>query len=522
MAQATHGQMQGGLLQGVSVQTPLGGDAFAVSRFEYVEELGEPFQITLELESGKKLDDPAGQLVGKTFSVTLTLTGGGTRHFHAFMESFDRLSHDGQLGRYRAVGIPWFSLLKHAHNSQIFLNKNVRDIMQEVFGSFDFAAYDVKGFYPKSQWESRTQYRESYFNFIQRSLQQEGIYYFWTHEQSKHTMGTCDNFSNHAPFPGYEKIPYRTAERGQESQEHIYEWNSGAMLQPSAVVLKDYNYNDPGMSLVQTRTAQEALGPSSLVSFDHPGMFQTTAEGDRYAQIRMEERECRQRVFRGRAQCLGLAAGCTFSLKEFPVQAENASYLTTTMKLTVGVVDEPAGGTKAAESGYWYDCEFTAIPASVQYRSRFSATVPQVLGLQSAFVYAPDGQDPQTPYTDSLGRIQLLFPWSRNSVQTAWVRKSQVMAGNGWGHMHCPRPGDEVLVAFEHGIVDRPVIVGCLYNGNTQPPLPLPEAAHIHVFKDQGGNILSINPQSDGQTILVYSPVDNSWIVVGAGTPNPS
>jgi hypothetical protein len=64
--------------------------------------------------------------------------------------------------------------------------------------------------------------------------------------------------------------------------------------------------------------------------------------------------------------------------------------------------------------------------------------------------------------------------------------------------------------------------VGCLYNGNTKPPLPLPDAAHIHVFKDQGGNILSINPQSDGQTILVYSPVDNSWIVVGAGTPNPS
>jgi hypothetical protein len=50
----------------------------------------------------------------------------------------------------------------------------------------------------------------------------------------------------------------------------------------------------------------------------------------------------------------------------------------------------------------------------------------------------------------------------------------------------------------------------------------MPESAHIHVFKDQGGNILSINPQSDGQTILVYSPPENSWIVVGSGTPNPS
>jgi acetyl esterase/lipase len=173
-------------------------------------------------------------------------------------------------------------------------------------------------------------------------------------------------------------------------------------------------------------------------------------------------------------------------------------------------------------SGHWYDCEFTAIPASVQFRSRFSARVPQVLGLQPAFVYAPDGQSPQTPYTDSLGRIQLLFPWSRNGKQTAWVRKTQVMAGDGWGHMHCPRQGDEVLVAFEHGNVDRPVIVGCLFNGNTKPPLPLPDAAHIHVFKDQGGNLFTLNPQEDGQTVTLSSPVAKSALTLGASTKNPS
>jgi len=523
---STDRRSRGGLLQGISVQTPLGDDAFIVTRFEYVEELGEPFQVTLELESGTT-EIAAEQLVGKEFSVAIALPGGGKRHFHAIMESFARLGLDGQLGRYRAVGIPWYSLLKLTQNSQIFLDMNVRDIVHEVFGRFSFATYEVKGFYPKSQWDSRTQYRESCFNFIQRSTQQEGVYHLWMHEQSKHTLVFCDVTANHAPFPGYARIPFRSAEHGQESQEHIYEWNFETAVQPSEVVLKDYNYNDPGMTLLETAPAQQPLGPSPLEVFDYPGLFQQKFDGGRYATIRIEERECRQRVFRGRAQCLGLSAGYIFSLADFPVESENGSYLTTAMKLTVGARDEAdasqqAKAYPAADTGYWYDCEFTAIPASVQYRSRFSATIPQVLGLQTAIVYAPDGQDPQTPYTDSLGRIQLLFPWSRNGVQTAWARKAQVMAGDGWGHMHCPRPGDEVLVAFEHGIIDRPVIVGCLFNGNTKPPLPLPDAAHIHVFKDQGGNILSINPQSDGQTILVYSPVDNSWIVVGAGTPNPS
>jgi len=519
-------QSRRGTIQGISVQTPLGDKAFVVRRFEYTEELGEPFQLVLELES-ENTSIAGSQLVGQGFSVTLALPGGGERHFHAIMGEFGRIGQEGQLARYRAVGIPWFSLLKLAENSQIFQNMNVRDVMQNVFGAFDFAMYDLKGFYPKTEWEARTQYRESYFNFIQRSTQQEGVYHFWTHEQSQHTLTFCDNIANHAPFPGYANISYSSSERGQESQEHIYEWNFNTVVQPSEVVLKDYNYHDPGMSLLQTTSAQQPLGPSSLEVFDYPGLFQNTSDGERYAKVRMEERECRQHVFRGRAQCLGLAAGYTFSLQDFPVESENGPYLTTAMRLTVGSAADAddgrqAGHGPAAESGYWYDCEFSAIPSAVQFRARFSARVPQVLGLQTAFVYAPDGQSPQTPYTDSLGRIQLLFPWSRNGKQTTWARKAQVMAGDGWGHMHCPRQGDEVLVAFEHGIVDRPVIVGCLYNGNTKPPLPLPDAAHIHVFKDQGGNILSINPQSDGQTILVYSPVDNSWIVVGAGTPNPS
>ena len=520
------GESRRGTLQGISVQTSLGNDAFVVARFEYTEELGEPFELVVELESDKtSIAGP--QLVGQGFSVTVALPGGGKRHFHALMSKFARIGQQGQIARYRAVGIPWFSLLKLAENSQIFQNMNIRDLMQNVFNNFDFAKYELKGFYPKTQWEARAQYRESYFNFIQRSTQQEGVYSFWTHEQSQHTLNFCDTLANHAPFPGYESIPYRSAQHGQESVEHIYEWNFETEIQPSVIVLKDYNYTAPQMSLLETTPAQQPLGPSSLEVFDYPGLFQNSSDGERYAKIRTEERECRQQVFRGRAQCLGLAPGSLFSLQDFPVASENGPYLTTVMKLTIGSAGDAGDGRKdergpAGESGSWYDCEFTAIPADVQYRSRFSARVPQVLGLQSAIAYAPDGQDPQTPYTDSLGRIQLLFPWSRNGKQTAWARKAQVSAGDGWGHMHCPRSGDEVLVAFEHGNVDRPVIVGCLFNGNTKPPLPLPEAAHIHVFKDQGGNLFTLNPQENKQTITLSSPVDSSILMLGSNTQNPS
>jgi type VI secretion system secreted protein VgrG len=515
--------LQHGPLEGVGVRTVLGDGVFSLTSLEYREELGEPFQLTMELRS----DDPdvsGAALVGKAFTVSLPLPGGGQRYIHAIMQRFARIAAGERDARYRAVGMSWFAMLELVETSRIFTNMNVREIVKEVFGAFDFATYEFKGFDPKTTWPTRTQYRESTFNFIQRSTQQEGMYHFWTHDASQHTLNFCDNLSNHTSFPGYAEISFE-ADAGQIlAEEHVYEWNVETTLQSSAVVLKDYNYLDPKMSLEKTAQSIQPLGPPTLEVFDYPGLFDATPDAERYAKIRIEERECRQHVYRGRARCLGLSAGFTFSLAGYPVARENRSYLTTAMTLRLGRAAVPGGdqGETGSVGGYWYDCELTAIPWDVQYRSRFSARIPQVLGLQPAFVYAPEGQDPQTPYTDRLGRIQVLFPWSRDSTQTAWVRKVQVAAGNGWGHMHCPRPGDEVLVAFEHGDVDRGVIVGCLFNGSTATPLPLPAAAHVHVFKDQGGNVLSLNPQSDGQTILVYSPVENSWIVVGAGTPNPS
>jgi uncharacterized protein involved in type VI secretion and phage assembly len=186
-----------GVLQGISVQTPLGEKVFDVRRFEYTEKLGEPFRLVLELESDRP-SIAGSRLVGQGFSVTLTLPSGGMRHFHAIMGSFARIGREGRIARYRAVGVPWFSLLKLAENSQIFQDMNLSDLAGEVLGGFEFAKFEWKAINPTTHWESRTQYRESYFNFIQRSTQQEGIYYFWTHEQSQHTLTFCDSLAIHA------------------------------------------------------------------------------------------------------------------------------------------------------------------------------------------------------------------------------------------------------------------------------------------------------------------------------------
>lgn len=68
------------------------------------------------------------------------------------------------------------------------------------------------------------------------------------------------------------------------------------------------------------------------------------------------------------------------------------------------------------------------------------------------------------------GRVKVQFPWFDDQMETEWCRVCQFYAGNGYGAFFVPEPQDEVLVAFTHGDMRMPIILGGLYNGKDKPP----------------------------------------------------
>ncbi len=87
-----------------------------------------------------------------------------------------------------------------------------------------------------------------------------------------------------------------------------------------------------------------------------------------------------------------------------------------------------------------------------------------VLGVVTAMVTGVD--DP-----DELGRVKVKFPWLSDDYESDWARVVQFGAGDGRGAVFLPEVNDEVLVAFEHGEMRRPYVVGGLYNGVDRPTL---------------------------------------------------
>jgi hypothetical protein len=134
--------------------------------------------------------------------------------------------------------------------------------------------------------------------------------------------------------------------------------------------------------------------------------------------------------------------------------------------------------------------------------------------MQTAVVAGPTGQE---IFIDKYGRIKVLFPWDRQGKpdgrSSCWVRVAQIWAGKRWGAFFWPRAGHEVLVAFEEGDPDQPVVVGSLYNAANMPPFDLPSKAAGCGFKScsvggdpaQQFNSLVFHDQPGDEHVHVHS-----------------
>jgi uncharacterized protein (DUF2345 family) len=220
----------------------------------------------------------------------------------------------------------------------------------------------------------------------------------------------------------------------------------------------------------------------------------------------MQAREARGQLWRGRSTVRTLRAGTRLTITGAPLQqlAQAAEFAISEVA-SVGVNNLPApaqqafaelfgpvpelleecldGGARsddfglaiaqAVESGY-ANC-FDALPSDLPWRPLMQGSEfrqhskPTAFGTQSAIVVGSDGGE--TPvgadelYCDRLGRVRIRFHWQDSGDATCWVRVAQRSAGGGLGTQFLPRIGQEVLVQFIENDIDRPIIVGALYNG---------------------------------------------------------
>ena len=482
----------------IAISTALGPDVLALRSFSLQEQLSRPFQIEAELSSENGEVD-LDKVVG--FEVTLRLQIGAnvSRYFNGFVSRLVQVANSGGHAHYRATIVPWLWFLTRTSDCRIWVaadepsaGKTVPEIIEAVFQLHGFHDYKLSltGSYPKREF--CVQYRETDFNFVSRLMEQEGIYYYFEHENGKHTLVLADSISAHNPYPGYAEVVFHELEKGAAQREAITDWILQKEVQPVATALNDFDFKKPKTSLRSTSNTSRTHGAALFEIYDYPGEYLEAGEGDNLAQIRLEELQTQYEVLHGQTTVRGMAAGHTFKLKLHPRAEQNREYLITGVSLHADAGEFASSGATAAGSGEFFNCSITTIAKDQQYRPPRLTPKPVVQGLQTAIVTGPKGEE---IHTDKYGRVKVQFHWDRygkaDQDSSCWIRVSSQWAGKKWGAIYLPRIGQEVIVEYLEGDPDRPLITGRVYNGDAMPPYDLPAEktkSTIKTNSTKGGN----------------------------------
>lgn len=482
------------------------------------EELGRPFRYELEALSEK--DDLAiRDLLGSGVTVTLARRDGSERHLHGLVARAEFRGSEGPFARYGLVLVPWLWFLGRRRDCRIFQDKTTPEIIEAVMADWPVADFELalEGSYRPREY--CVQYRESDLDFVSRLAEDEGITFFFRHRQGGHTLVLVDGPGPCAAVPGYETIPYfPPRERARREREHVDDWQAAAEVRSGRMALEDFDFEKPRTDLLASDADPQPHALAEAEIYDYPGGYRELAAGDAIVRLRLEEELTGHARAGGTGNASGLACGARFTLEGFPRPVENRTWLVVATEIELA--SERYRASRGEPEAEPFRCRFEAHDLEVPFRPPRRTPRPFVHGPQTAIVTGPSGEE---IHCDKYGRVKVKFHWDRSArrdeTSSCWLRVSQAWAGAGWGAMHVPRIGQEVIVDFLEGDPDRPLVTGRVYNALAMPPWSLPGNATQSGIKSDsskgggGSNELRFEDKKGSEQVWLHAQKDEDIVV---------
>ena len=427
------------------------------------EHLGECAEFELGILAAEPIDSVA--VLRKPCAISI-FADGGTRLIHGVVTRFAAIatSLTGAVRRYRLTVRSPLALLGYVRRSRVFQNVSVPEIIRQVVALAGYLAGNVH-LELCSTYEPRAyviQYGETDLAFIRRLCEEEGIYFRFDDSEDGEILVLSDTSST---APAGLCDPLLVVDETSMSTRSTVAFACRAVRtrRPGKVTARDYDYEHPAAVLEAVATAGNSVEArtevyAALPRFGQPGSL------DRRATLLLQSLRAEASTVHFRTTAVALAPGRSLELErtgdvEGAARPEGKYFI-------VGIEH------RWSIESQRYDMEVRAIPLQVPYRLPRVTPRPTISGLHSAVVTGAPGEE---VHTDEQGRIRVRFFWDREG--TGDDKSSlpvRVMQPNLPGSMVLPRVGWEVLVMFEDGDPDRPVVLGRAYNEKQPPPHSLP------------------------------------------------
>ena len=505
------------------LSTPLGEDVLVLSRFDGYENISDNFEWNVEalLNADEDPVDPQ-KLIGKPCHVVMDGLSGDARYFHGLCSEIRFLGWEEGHMQYRLVLRPWTWLMTRESVCQIFHEQNVEDIIKQVFNDRGFSDFQFKLSKSYDPIHYCVMYQESPYDFVCRMMEKFGMFFFFECTDSKHNLIIIDDQNSATTIGAYEPIDFFPETDSGSWDPRITEWQTEGRLRTAKVEVDDYFYEKPNVALEKIGTAKDSPSHShnALVQYRYPTGHYDAGVGQLLADVFTDvERADAQRKF-----CAGFAplmhAGGAFTLGKHPSDDENIKHMVVAARHSATQSWFNTGYSTGSSSEYFGSYE--AVDHSLAYKAPLDTPKPRIFSAQTAEVIksknAPSDEEIDV---DDEGRILVRFHWNPkkggDGQCSCRVRVAQLWAGSGWGGVWIPRVGMEVVVEFIQGDPDRPLVTGCVYNGNNKPPINFPDDKTQSTIKSQsskGGtsadnfNEIRFEDKKDDEEIYIHAERD--------------
>jgi type VI secretion system secreted protein VgrG len=499
----------------IQLTTPLGPNKLLAWTFQGREAISELFFFHIDTMTEETDPIEFDKLLGQSVTVKIEMLK-GDRYFNGIVIGVVQATREEVFTHYKLEIAPSVWTLTRTTQSRIFQQMSVPDILKKVFTGKD-VEYKLTGTYQPREY--CVQYRETDFNFASRLMEEEGIFYFFEHTDSKNTMVLGDSPQVFQDITVGPQVIYDKFSASGLIDDRISDWEKIQDLRSGKATLWDYEFEMPDKNCeaisqapdtVQAGTITHKLkvgGNASFELYDYPGGYTKRFDGidkgggdqsanlqeiftdnQRTVKIRMGQETARGLTIHGKSSHPGFTPGYNFQLQ---------NHFSDDGEFTLVELEHDARQPLGDEHEFQYGNTFRAIPVALPFLPARVTPEPFVHGPQTAVVVGTAGEE---IFTDKYGRVKVQFHWDRQGTDDAnsscWLRVATHWAGKQWGAIHIPRIGQEVIVAFLEGDPDQPIIVGSVYNADNMPPWTLPDnktRSGIETRSSKGGSASTYN-----------------------------
>lgn len=441
------------------IDTPAKPDAFLLVGLSGEEPVNGLFRFTLDLVSDKD-DITSDSMMGSavSFCVVEGLSPDGTgtpRWWNGIVSKFGGGLNAGEdLYSYRMEIVPKLWLLSLKKRSRTFLDKKNEDVINQVLQEYGIRP-TIKGTLDPFVHKIVTQCLESDLNLFSRLVEMAGGSWYFTHAQGSHTLVVGAGTAAFGELTG------------MDPNLSLGDFSAQAGFVPKKMQVHDWDFQRKAKVTATAEARNAPTEASSLLANEFMG-GQGGEEGriplDKIAKFRLEAAEWEAALIRASSDMPRFGPGLKFAASDATPKingAAPAGLVVAGVRHAASDMTFIVGGGSAS-----YRNEVMLVPDDRPLTAAPRTARPKVYGLHIGQV--TEGWDEgATGDPLKLGRVKVKFFWDAASgdVTSHWARVSQTWVGRSWGSIWTPPIDTEVLVAFLDGDPDRPIIVGCLYNG---------------------------------------------------------